>query len=828
MSITAGEEILIVDELLNITGTSQSFDSTTGALVITFGGVGMGENLNIGQNFTTSDLTINQILTLGTGTTSYSLPTEKGADNEVLIFTTANGLVFGSIEEPNQVTTLSFGVNNALMKSLGTEKEIEATGIIITGTNNISGINNLTVDNFSTLGGTVKIASSSSSTSITTGALLVTGGVGITENLNIGNNLNVSGTTNINGLLNISGGTSGYVFPAEAGNTGQILIISTAGTIIFEDEIISANLVTAPSTFGSDNLMLKTSGVDRAIEATGITITDSNDITGIKDLTVINETTVGGIFRVSGTQSSTDTTTGALLVTGGVGVVNNVNVANNLNIIGTFTVNNLFTLGGISPYVFPTNIGEENQILSVSTSGSELVFITPIIHPNRVESTSSFGTDNVLIKSDGTSRSVEATGILLSDIEGLSGINTLNVVSNTTIGGTLVLTSTEPSINSSTGALVVQGGIGISEDLNVNGNINTTNPVTINNTVQSTSSTTGSLIIAGGAGITGDININGTLEVDNLILGNSDINITSTTTSTDNTTGAVVVQGGVGIEDGLNIGGYLNVDSTLIVNGITTFSDTIQSNSNTDGALILSGGVGIAKNLNVGGTMNVNNTTESTTSLNGAMIIDGGVGVAKNVNVGGNFTIDQPVLLSNSANSTSNTNGALIISGGVSVDRDVYANGLFLSNPLSITNKFFMAYHTVTTSVDSTTSAALQWNTEIRKDSLYTHATNSTDVVITESGWYEIEADVTTQIEAGDGNNRSILNTRITINGTPITQTDSFIMNRTASAGYGNTNIIIIQNLTANDIVNVDINRASGTSTLTSVANACRLSIARI
>jgi hypothetical protein len=71
-----------------------------------------------------------------------------------------------------------------------------------------------------------------------------------------------------------------------------------------------------------------------------------------------------------------------------------------------------------------------------------------------------------------------------------------------------------------------------------------------NGSINSSSTTTGSLIVSGGLGLTGNANIGGT------------VRITNTTASTTSSSGALVVSGGVGIGLSASIGGRL-----LLFNG---------------------------------------------------------------------------------------------------------------------------------------------------------------------------------------------------------------------------------------------------------------------
>jgi hypothetical protein len=100
-----------------------------------------------------------------------------------------------------------------------------------------------------------------------------------------------------------------------------------------------------------------------------------------------------------------------------------------------------------------------------------------------------------------------------------------------------------------------------------------------NGSINSSSTTTGSLVVVGGLGITGNANIGGT------------VRITNTTNSSSTTSGAISVSGGLGLAGNAFIG------------GTTTVSSTTASISSSTGALTVSGGVGIGLSASIGGRL---------------------------------------------------------------------------------------------------------------------------------------------------------------------------------------------------------------------------------
>jgi enhancing lycopene biosynthesis protein 2 len=125
----------------------------------------------------------------------------------------------------------------------------------------------------------------------------------------------------------------------------------------------------------------------------------------------------------------------------------------------------------------------------------------------------------------------------------------------------------------------------------------------ISGTTQSTSTTTGAIVVAGGVGIASNL----------FVGGNSTISgqerITNTTQSTSSTSGALIVSGGVGIASNLFVGG------NTTISGQERITNTTQSTSSTSGALVVSGGVGIGANLSIAGSLGIGTTSAPTGKL---------------------------------------------------------------------------------------------------------------------------------------------------------------------------------------------------------------------
>jgi len=180
---------------------------------------------------------------------------------------------------------------------------------------------------------------------------------------------------------------------------------------------------------------------------------------------------------------------------------------------------------------------------------------------------------------------------------GLTTTLDLHVTGVTTATGAVKIDATTGSTDKDTGALVVEGGVGVEENLHIGGNVvvqgnidakgslNYTNVtdiysvgivtadggikvtsgfVTCSATDNSTSTTTGVLQVAGGAGIVKNLNVG--LEVKS-----EDLNITGISTLNDTKVGGgLTVTGNADLDGDLDVDGTTNLD-VLDVDGATNF-----------------------------------------------------------------------------------------------------------------------------------------------------------------------------------------------------------------------------------------------------------------
>ena len=294
---------------------------------------------------------------------------------------------------------------------------------------------------------------------------------------------------------------------------------------------------------------------------------------------------------------------------------------------------------------------------------------------------------------------------------------------------TITATSTGASSSTSSGALIVSGGLGVGgaiyagslqgapvgSVLAASGAFTTLtadSAVTLTANTGSTNTTTGTLIVTGGIGASGAIyagsiqntpigNTSRNSGAFTTLAANSTVNFTATTASTSVDSGALQVDGGVGINGALWAGSLQGTPvgsstrntgafTTLTANSTVTFSpnnaNVTLSPSGTGTTTLSPAGGGSINNMSIGATtrstaqfttLNTNstytssgqvlitNTTASSSINTGALQVDGGIG-ANGAIWGGAFA------------TAGNISGAAITGTSLSVTGDSNAGGSFL------------------------------------------------------------------------------------------------------------------------------------------------------
>ena len=220
----------------------------------------------------------------------------------------------------------------------------------------------------------------------------------------------------------------------------------------------------------------------------------------------------------------------------------------------------------------------------------------------------------------------------------------------------------------------------------------------------------GSLVVDGGVGISDNLFIGGISNIVGSLGVGGQVHVSNTTNSTSTTTGAVVIDGGLGVAKDVNIGGSLTVggvggqgQGTIAASNITTtnitvtgqglFTSSTNSTSTTSGDIVVTGGVGIGQDLWVGGNIygpgagalgttstfiRVSTATTATYYLGLTEVIGAPSRIDSTSTLyfnGATQTLVTPTLtVTSTASSTvTNTAQAAVVNGGLYVGKGIYS-----------------------------------------------------------------------------------------------------------------------------------------------------------
>jgi hypothetical protein len=493
---------------LYVSQSTASTSTSTGALVVS-GGVGIAEDVYIGGLTKIANSTASTSVSTGALTVAGGV----GISGDLSV----GGAIVGSISVPHS-TLVGLDLDDHVQYSLLGGR---AGGQVFSG--GIASGENLVLRSTSnqTKGGVV-IDETTASTSATTGALVVAGGVGIAgqmsvdgpirigyqgdgvgaivmsrsngsfipvinfKGLAISSVLNITNGSNDSGRIDFDAGLNGIYFSFGYSGSSTSRIFSVGSTVSSSSTTSGAFTVSGGVGIAGAAYI---GGLTRVTNATASTSASTGALVVSGGVGISGAAYIGGLARVTNATASTSASTGALVVSGGVGISGDLNVGG--NITATFAHSGLVGLLG----------DDHTQYMLLSG---------------------------------------RADGQMLVGGAASGGILTLRSTSNTT-KGRVVIDETTASVSTTTGALAVAGGVGISGNTYIGGLARVTD------TTVSTSASTGALAVSGGVGIAGEAYIGGLTR------------ITNSTASTSTSTGALTVSGGVGISGNLSVGDTLRI-----------------------------------------------------------------------------------------------------------------------------------------------------------------------------------------------------------------------------------------------------------------------------
>ena len=505
--------------------------------------------------------------------------------------------------------------------------------------------------------------------------------------------------------------TVGNIAAVNFGNTGAIYTgasINLSGNV--EASTIVASYVTA-STATIGNISAVTIGNTGAYLNGGTLNISGNTLLGLTQATAINSTPIGnitastgafttltssGITTVTNTTQATASGSGAFQVIGGASIGGNLWIGGNLNVLGNnFTISgnigvfygNTAGFGalyagipGFTPLPFTVlqttsnynnytqnnfqNINTGNQASTdwVATSGTgtdTTNYIDMGITTASWDGTQSNSLGNALLGNDGYLYVQGGTGGGNLVIGSTS--KSMKVVAGGAGSAYIVATFNPPntaSTSNTTGALVVTGGVGISDNLytntaNVSSTLWVSGASTLNNTLSVAGATTltagtnatspsagGTLTVTGGAAFSQDVYIGGNLVVANIISQNYQILSVSDP--------LLYLNANVVYPYNYDIGFF----SHFIGNGLSTLANVYQH-------------TGVVRD-NADNTWkffsNVSEPSGGTVTFNSNTVYDP-------IKAGNLFLV-------NTTNATNNSTGALIVTGGAGIGASLYARDI--------------------------------------------------------------------------------------------------------------------------------------------------------
>jgi len=586
---------------------------------------------------------------------------------------------------PLSSLTISDGVNSAVLQPTSIQ-----VGSLLFGGNTIQTISgNLTINPSGSLTviesnlqvngginftGQIKATSVENAISTTTGALVVDGGIGLAKDIWVGGNATVVGNLTVKGSTTIVNSTvtsvSDPVLELGGGPDGTPILVNDGldrGLLFNYNTSATTSLESFKRTFlGMDG------GNEKLIYKVGVTVGTSATVFSDFENTGTWGSAKFGSLELVNTTIASSTTTGALIVAGGAG------------------------FGGD---VYARDFWNQNGLV-ISTGTIATYAATELVGGSDIQVTSPRGT--VIINNTSTLQTVTARGAI-TDRQ-------------------ITLSNTDISTGTTSGALVLLGGIGLGGNLNVGGEINA-GDIYSNGSLVVTEGTLGNLgVTALYAGTDTAVNTNtGVVTVwntsslqtvtDRGSVTTNQIIINNTLTGQTNITGqALIVQGGIGAAVLYANQVYDNnkrvITSVLPQAGSgIAVTDIISSGTDASfiiintGVLSVSGSQYIGVNTSTGAVTITNLGVQSLSSGNADITVNTATGQVIITNestlqsvTNRGFTTTNAINIANTTQSISTTTGALTVVGGVGVQGSIYAGDIYSNGSQVLTNASLGAY----------------------------------------------------------------------------------------------------------------------------------------
>jgi len=614
-----------------------STSSSTGSVVIT-GGLGVSGNVTAGS--------------LNAGSLVASTETLTATSNQLVLGTTNTTTINSTAPAASRVLTIPDPGSNANF-------------LMSAGNQSASGIQSFTAG--------------VASTSTTTGSVVITGGLGVsasitaaTEALTATTNQLVLGTTNtatINStapaasrILTIPDPGANANFLMSAGNqsasgiqsftagvastsvtTGSVVItggLGVSGRVSAANETITAT--TNQLVLGTTN----TTTINSTAPATSRTLTIPDPGADANFLMSAGNQSASGVQSFTANVASNSTTTGSVVITGGLGVSGNitagtVNAGSLVASTETLTAtSNQLVLGTTNTTTINSTAPAASRVLTIPDPGGNANFLMSAGNQSAsgvqsftagVASTSTTTGSVVITGGLGVSANITAATEALTATTNQLVLGTTNTatINSTAPAASRVLTIPDPGANANF--------------LMSAGNQSASGVQSFTANVASSSTTTGSVVITGGLGVSGNV----TSATHALTNTSNQLVLGTTNTMTINGTAPSASRVLTIPDPGANAN-FLMSAGNQSASGVQSFTAGVASTSTTTGSVVITGGLGVSGSLNIGGrTVTLSNPNIYTTSSETAFAASTTVTAAQLlggiiVNTAGNITLTLP------------------------------------------------------------------------------------------------------------------------------------------------------------------------------------------
>ena len=595
-----------------INSTAQSNSTNSGALTVG-GGVGIGGNLYVGGTMYGSFFgslsgvaTTATNLYLGTAgqipyqsSPSQTTYTGPGNAGDILVSRGTAGPVF---QNTLTLSSSTYSITTTTGNALQVVGGIGAGYIYVTNSGWIAGSEIVTTATIGNSFAGAPVTNPFQITSTANNALVVGGGA------IIGGNVVIGGTVQFNGTSTVINSTS-----VDIGN--KLIYLSTLSNSAIEaigsGFIIGSNPLSSTNTNTWASLTFDGGTPGNWIIGNGLmpTLDDKFNIGDpLKRWSILYANTVTSA-RINGTEVRDNSNRVITSVTpsGGTGI--GISGITTTGPAASFTVENL----GVTSATGTTYIGVSSNTGSIVIENLGVQSLTGSTHIGVSSSTGTITLTNL-----GVTSLTSGTDISLSATTGSITVNNISTLQSVTSrGGTtnngITITNATPAFDSTSGALLVTGGVGIQGRLYA-GNI-------YSNGSQVLTSAGGGYVITVSAGTDTAV----TTSTGNVIVYNTStfqsitnrgatttnaISITNTTASTGTTTGALVVEGGLGVGGAIYAQSTSYIGAGKILTSVDLETVTFAATYITNDPTSQTGLAAIANTTTVYGTYNFGTVTD--------------------------------------------------------------------------------------------------------------------------------------------------------------------------------------------------------------------------